>query len=1032
MSITAASIEANGWVLRLTVTGSLGSFASYTLDPDGSPRLTLASSHTGYAQVSGQASATSLSRSLVATKPVRKPVSATNAGVVSASVVDETDLGGGNIQVRLALSQHVYATDTALAVTVLAGWRAGESAASAISVTNNSTIVAPVPIMRWADVPYQRRTSAFELAITVFSHHPNAVQPVAGVKFSVTDGTNTKTYWAIAPGISSSFGDALPCYRVTVDPATATALTAGLLRCDAEIYPWLGSMRSTDAAGTRSMTNLGTTGFGTAAQSPFTVAWDPAGTRYNPGTIFIDPVGGTTTASTVTIGTTLTAAKAGTAARDVSTAIQAGYLANKSLSAANGQAAQSRSVDGLIIVLKAATHAGAGTTTATSGITANECWPMVVGDPSDSDPRTNCVLQTATSVASRILRIRLANLAFEVGTTSLFSTATVYFWLDNVEVRGRAGQTTNTTYFTAGVPPAGQGSFWATATRHWKSGSAMRSSNGVRPILLRNCEFVRRTEACAILGGRVIQHLDSSVNWYTGANGEYATGAWGNQGTGTGDLGSQEDHIVFNADLRSLSNRAWRPGALAAATAGTSLDSYRRQVFANNVCERLASGTPEPMWSMGEDESAQMSYNIIEGNSFVGERCNALYSDPLPVTVADTDNLYNIAFVNRIANNSFDWLATKHDAFNDPQTLSVRSSGGDPRAHGYRSQGVQTWSVTYGVGWEGNYDFGRAGGGNFAAENFGLRSVQTTSGAPGYANDKSQYGAGGGQGDYRPALTSALIGRARSASAGVDRFGGVRIVPFASGGTDTPTPVTLVTAKASSASRAGSPLLGWAGVLLPNPARSTTLTGSPQLNWLTSLAPNGARHALRTGSPLLGWSGALVPAGTLQALRSAAPALTWNGALSPAGARSTTGGTVPGIGWGGALVPASAWSTLLTTDSRFGLALALSPTEGSIGQYAQPAVLTIDRPIAPDNGRHSLFSSAALTAWATAIGPAAGFIALAGALPFVGGFGMAGLGPHPSRIAVSSLSPGVLPGPGGRVRILTVGPDRRVLSIELS
>jgi hypothetical protein len=246
-------IEANGWVLRLDVTGGLGDFASYILDPDGTPRLTLASSHPGFIKSGGQAVAGTIARSLVGTKPLRRPIPA--AGPITP-VIDETDLGGGVIRVRIALSEHVYATDTGVTLAVLAGWRAGESAATGIRVTNASTIVTPIPIMRWVLLPYGVTTGAFTVALFVASHHPVGFEPVAGVKFTATDGTTIKTVWTTQLSTDASYGDGLRCYTATIDPATATALTAGLLRIDAEVHPWLGGVRTTDPAGTRSMATL--------------------------------------------------------------------------------------------------------------------------------------------------------------------------------------------------------------------------------------------------------------------------------------------------------------------------------------------------------------------------------------------------------------------------------------------------------------------------------------------------------------------------------------------------------------------------------------------------------------------------------------------------------------------------------------------------------------------------------------------------------------------------------------------------------
>ncbi len=695
MAITAASIEANGWVLRLIVSGSPGSFASYILDPDGAPRVNLSTTHPGFVQSGGIAVAGSYARTIVATKPVRKPV---NPASPTTPVIDETDNGDGTVTVRLALSSYVHVTETGVALSVLAGWRAGEAAAS-IAVTNGSTFAAALPIFRWADVPYQRSGGTITLELTVFTHHPVALQPVAGVKFTVTDGTTVKTAWATALGTSTRYGDSVRVYAVTIDGTAATALTAGLLRCDAEVYPWLGAMRSTDAAGTRSMTGLDTTGYSDGAQAPFVTGYDPAGTRYGSRVLFVDPAG-TATASAAMVKADLVSAKALAVAsrpKDITTAMQALYLANASLAAANGQGARTRSADGARIVLAVGTH-DPGTTTITASPTTAELPVRVEGDPDDSNPRTNCILQT--QVANRRIRATkaaLSNLSVELATAALFDSLTIYIGLENVEVRGKVGSETAAVGLGNGIPPAGQWNFSGTRTKWWRSGTRM-SGNAQRFGLIRACEASRRAEGLCTLGHRYISGGTGAEDTTHTAEETAAVGGW----TGPTTTGSAEDVIVAGCDLRYVKVRVWSPQPLPAATAGTPNQSYRRLVFPNNLVEKVANTNTSTLWSMGEDELATMSYNLIEGSSFVGERVNCMYSDPLPATVADTNTLLNQAYGNRIANCSFDWLPTKHDAYNDAQTQSVRGT-----ANGYRPHMTETWSVTYGVGWEGNYDFGR-------------------------------------------------------------------------------------------------------------------------------------------------------------------------------------------------------------------------------------------------------------------------------------------------------------------------------------
>ena len=826
-----ASVEANGWVLRITLIATPGSFASYTLDPDGAPRVQLTSSDNGYAQTSGIAVAAVPVRIPVATKPLRKPV---NPASPTTPVIDETDNGDGTITVRLALSEFIYATSSGLSLATAAGWRSGEAGAT-VAVANASTLAAPLPIFRWADAPYQRQTGPFTLELVAFSHHPLGTAAVAGVRFVVTDGTTVKTVWATAPASSAKYGDNARVYAATLDPATATALTAGLLRCDAEVYPWLGVMRSTDPAGTRSMTGLATAGYGSKAETPFVIGYDPVGTRYAGQVLYIDPAG-TATASAAMVKTDLVGAKAlATASRPatISTALQALYLANRALPAANGQTAAVRATDGARLVLAAGTHAGAGSTAVTTGLTSSELALIIEGDPDDANPRANCIVQTGTSANARANRVILRNFSWEIGTTTLFSAGMVYYWLDNLEIRAKSGSEANGAAPIAAAVPASQANLFATRSRWWRSASSFQGST-LRFGLLRNCEWSRAAEASAVIGGRFIPASeDLFVSAVTGG-----VGGWG----GASDIGAQEDIVLAGIDLRSVKGRSWVPTGATAASAGTPNTSFRRQVFANNLCERFGTD-PQPFWSLGEDVSATMSYNIIEGNSFVGERCNIIYGDPFPTTLAETNSLVNQAFGNRVANNSFDWAATKHDAFNDSQSAALR--GG---TNGYRPQLTETWSTTYGVGFEGNYDWGRhASAGNFRFEYFGRRGVQAIAGVPDWLADRSTFGSPAtGGGSYRPPASSPLTGRALRGSSDRDRAGVSRVAPFASGALEPLLTFALAPAAASSAIRSGTALVGWRGALNPDPG---TINGRVSTLALTlgasGLAPASARQSIR-------------------------------------------------------------------------------------------------------------------------------------------------------------------------------------------
>jgi hypothetical protein len=933
LAITAASIESgagNGWVLAITFAGTLGSFASYVLDPDGAPKVTLASSHAGFVKSGGTAVSGSHARSLIGTKPVRLPV---NPASPTTPVIDETDLGGGSIRVRIALSNWVYATDTGLTLTVAAGWRAGEAAQSGIAVTNNSTLVAPIPIMRWVLPSYDVAVGSFRVSLIVGSHHPVGFEPVAGVKFTATDGANTKTVWTTTLGTDNTYGDNLRCYTAIIDPATATALTAGLLRCDAEVYPWLGSMRSTDTAGTRDCSALASAGLASAAAAPFIVGYDPAGTRYSNAFVYVDPAG-TVTPSAAMVATTLAGAKAvaqASRAANVSVAVQAGYLANRTLAAANGGASATRSVDGLQVVLAPGTYSsGIGSVNATTGIQTAEIPVLVLGDPADANPRANCILQTsaATIANLRAARLRFRACAIQGGTYSLISSITTYIWLDNVEVTGRSGQETNTVKpFSAAAPPAGNSSLWLTKTKVSRTGWTIGSAN-LKPGLMRACEHSRLGAGHTLIKNRFIGQVEDTT-----VVGEQYTHQMVNDAA---DIGALEDFVLAYNDGRYANGGFLQTRTVSAAVAGTTLNSHRRHLILGNLVERIGATTSN-LGNYGEDENVIMSYIIHENNSFVGDRFNAYYSDPIPTTndanaTTGVDGQYNIAFGIRFANNFHDWQPSKQDDYSDAQTQTVRGT-----SNGYRPQMIFAWGPRHGVGYEGNFEAGRNISYIGLHDYAGLRSRNVAYGdapiSPQFVNDLSYNGSspGGatspGGGDYTPGPSSPLKGRVLRGNTDQDLFGAARIVGGASGAVEAPannltatTAITFSSAGALTSTDAitATTALTFSGTGTLAGAGAITATAAINLGLTGTIAGGSAISAACAVSMAAG--GLLVGYGAITA--SAALVLAAGGIV--AGFGGLTGNIALAFDAGGSLTVAN--YVTAATAITFGAAGVLSST----------------------------------------------------------------------------------------------------------
>jgi hypothetical protein len=882
MAITAVSVEANGWVLAVTLTAGLSSpntdFSGYTFDPSGAPRMTLNTSHAGFVKSAGTAISGSITRAVVATRPLRLPVNVNSPLVV---VIDETDLGGGSIMVRLALAENIYATDTGLTLDVLAGWRTGESAASGIAVTNNSTIAAPVPIFRWVLPSYDVASGSFRVSLLVASHHPVDFDPVAGVKFTATDGTNTQTVWATALATDDTYGDALRCFTVMIDPSTATALTAGLLRVDAEVYPYLGSMRSTDTAGTRSMTNLRLDGVATKAESPWVIGYDPAGTRYSNQFAFIDPVNGSATAAVGMIATSRAAAKAITATsrpKDVMTAIQAASLTLRTQAAANGQASAIKSIDGLTITMAAGTHPGLGTTAVGSTTSSTEIPVTIEGDPTDADPRNNCIFATQAtgSANTRATRIRWRNLTILAGGAALNGSTTAYNFLDNIEVRGRTGdEALTTTPIGVSTTVAGYVGWWITRSKFWKYGLQLGGANRMVG-LLRASQHSRRAPGITLVKNTWIT---KAVDGFTASNiGE----GWAILQTST-DLGALEDVMLAYNDGRGLAYAGWLVNPAPAALAGTTLPSHRRTVILNNVFERISgsSDTTAGMWGYGETSNVEMTDLIVEGNTVAGTGYNSFYNDPVPATVSDTNTQNNTATRIRHANNATDRNASKHDDFSDPSTASVRAAAGVTPANGYRPVALGAWGPHFGVGMEGHVDCSRSGTiANFRREFSGLRGVQyDTPTAPGWTLDSSVNGSDGGGGNYTPAAGSVFLGRVMRGNSDVDIAGNTR--------------------------------------------RSSGTSGAYEAND-ANLAPEAARQAHRLGSSILGVVLPIGPVATLHRQRYESGAIVLLLPTAPLAARNTHGATGSIIAWTTTLATAAA---LMSTSAVTSAASAIEATD---------------------------------------------------------------------------------------------------------
>lgn len=742
MAIVSASIESNGWVLALRGTWGATTWADFALDPDGTPKLTVSLVSQGFGRQGGQAVAVSQTRSMVATKALRRPWP-------DQALVDETDNGDGTRTLRLALSERVYQTDLALSLSVAAGWRSGEPAA-VLEPSNGSTRTVPLPIVRQA-TPFMTLvdgpgTRLDLLVASHFARHDGAAlhQAVAAVKLEATDGTTTNTVWLTSMSTSTAYGDDLRCWGVDpVESGLFSGLNNGYVTTHWTVYPWVGLPRTSGSG--QDVSGTGSRYFQYAAEVPFMCAWDPGRTLFGQRYVMVDAATGTTTASASMVQPTLAQAKAQVPAATLSVAMQAIYLANISIPAANGYAASARAVAGTTVVLKAGAQSFG--TTSISALSPSFFGLYVVGDPEDPDPRSNCILRSGSAVmgTNAGYKFRFMNLTMQLGQSAIYSpVGGARFHFDNCTIEGKPGYQTSSNPIFNAATPAGTFNITAVNSKWWNYGAGLAGISH-RAGLLRNVVTSRPAEGITIVNctkiedAQVISQYDS-WGFYDGI----------------------ADQMMWGCKAYKNGGNLFGPGMYAGnGTAETPYYSLRTAIV-NTLVER-ATASETRFFTYGEGSSSEMHDCIFDSVTAVG---NGINTHSEGAQQAFSANYVGNAFIN----SWIDRNATKQDVFTQDGTK------------------LKGWELLYGVGNRGGVHNNRIYGSfyQFQHEYYGRNSAVYpvwlsnpwgSNDWPKYVNDLSSAGptnpvfgggATAGNGDYRPAAGSPAL--ARGGPSNIDRY----------------------------------------------------------------------------------------------------------------------------------------------------------------------------------------------------------------------------------------------------------------------
>jgi hypothetical protein len=186
--------------------------------------------------------ATTTTRTVYGTKRIRK------------AYPDHADanesVAAGTLTIKVALSDFIYASDTAITATLASGvytkTAVPNNTATAVAVTNNSTLAYPKVVGRWAWPGYERVTADFLVEAAVFNRFGQNGSPVAAVIFTASDTHgNSVSQTASAMTKTTRTGDA---NQVLVYAATmpVASLTQGdIITVQFVAYPWVGGSDAT-------------------------------------------------------------------------------------------------------------------------------------------------------------------------------------------------------------------------------------------------------------------------------------------------------------------------------------------------------------------------------------------------------------------------------------------------------------------------------------------------------------------------------------------------------------------------------------------------------------------------------------------------------------------------------------------------------------------------------------------------------------------------------------------------------------------
>lgn len=238
-------VETNGWVVDWNVAGIAGTNGGFAwgFGPSNSisstQSMTVVRTTKGFNWDGTKAVAVSYTLTTYGGKQLRFPYPLSLQSNPTNYVTSD---GSGGVNIRSSLLDYIFAYDTLITYAVRANAYSNMSAITTASLVNNSTLVSPAPFAQWCWPDHRQITnSTVDLHLSAWHWAATNGLPLCAIAFVVQDlHSHIVTNW-VNTMTNSNQGDAInsDVYIGNVDISTMTE--GDQLKCDAYVYPWLGT-----------------------------------------------------------------------------------------------------------------------------------------------------------------------------------------------------------------------------------------------------------------------------------------------------------------------------------------------------------------------------------------------------------------------------------------------------------------------------------------------------------------------------------------------------------------------------------------------------------------------------------------------------------------------------------------------------------------------------------------------------------------------------------------------------------------------